>query len=1128
MKKAKVSTRDAGVVRKPITCPTPAVVGPLFRKVDWWTMGWTVSVMGLVYFLTLAPEVTLEDSGELVTGSYYAGIPHPPGYPVGTIYSWLWTVLVPLGNIAWRVALAEAAAGAISCGLLALMVSRGSGLFIEGIESFRGLTSRWENAICSICGVVAGLLFGLDAFMWRESVAANRIAVSSVPWLMLVLLCLLRWVYAPQQHRFLYWALFLFGICFTAHQSLIVAAIGIEVLILARNSKLGRDVFLGNGVIYTIYNLALLCTGEDLIHNIGAKPGLRLIFNTVGLGSLLISVWLMLKTKRLLTEWKPVVIMGSLWLLGASFYFYLPISCMTNPPMQWCYPRTVDGFFHALSRGQYEQPNPTNVLSEPGRFVGQLSMLIGGLADSFTWVCLLAAVVPFIFIMKMQKREQAWLAGIAAIYLCLGVLLIILLNPTPERASADLVKVFFNASHTLIAALVGYGLALMSAYMAVHYQKFRRRGLIAGIVASVLTLFNLVDCTSRHYFGPAGRVSLSDLPYWVKQAFAPHQYGLPIFAGLLLVLLALSFLGVLIAHRQRAPLALSLGIFATIPFYSGLAHWFECDQRGHMFGYWYGHDMFSPPGTEADGQRLFPEMTRDAVLFGGTDPGRFCPTYMIFCESFTPHQHQPLEDQTFDRRDVYLITQNALADPPYLNYIRAQYNRRAQIDPPFFSELLRMALRDKDYETNVLARMVAPLDNVLASWGKRVEARRCTATSWFGPKDFCDLSSLADKLRPNEDCEPVSKYVYESLSVHTQQFLSAQSEEPLLRASLANDLNRLLETQLYDPLRFAKVQRSESLAQFIAQNPQGKARVRLNRLLLESAYPHEIAHSRSGLYPDQEIYTPSAEDSQQCFQVYMQDLERRRQLGQLKPGEEVKIVDNRIQVSGTGAIMGINALIAKKIFDKNPQHEFFVEESVPLDWMYPHLTPAGIIMKVNRQPLSDLNEDVLLKDHNFWRQYSRRLTGDFVNDNTSTEELTDWIERVYLRRNFNGFTGNRKFIHDQDAQKAFSKLRCAVGGMYAWRLSPQCPPQYRPKSAYEFQRLLREADFAFRQAFAFCPYNPEAVFRYANLLLVSNRVEDAVRVAQVYLKLDPYSLQAQGLMQSLQAIQAQQRPGAKA
>ena len=49
----------------------------------------------------------------------------------------------------------------------------------------------------------------------------------------------------------------------------------------------------------------------------------------------------------------------------------------------------------------------------------------------------------------------------------------------------------------------------------------------------------------------------------------------------------------------------------------------------------------------------------------------------------------PLVDPNFDRRDVYLITQNALADGTYLNYIRAQYNRSAQIDPPFFQELVR-------------------------------------------------------------------------------------------------------------------------------------------------------------------------------------------------------------------------------------------------------------------------------------------------------------------------------------------------------------------------------------------------------------------------------------------------------
>ena len=47
--------------------------------------------------------------------------------------------------------------------------------------------------------------------------------------------------------------------------------------------------------------------------------------------------------------------------LGVSFYLYEPISGMTDPPMQWGYPRTVEGFFHALSRGQYEKANPTNI-----------------------------------------------------------------------------------------------------------------------------------------------------------------------------------------------------------------------------------------------------------------------------------------------------------------------------------------------------------------------------------------------------------------------------------------------------------------------------------------------------------------------------------------------------------------------------------------------------------------------------------------------------------------------------------------------------------------------------------------------------------------------------------------------
>ena len=219
--------------------------------------------------------------------------------------------------------------------------------------------------------------------------------------------------------------------------------------------------------------------------------------------------------------------------------------------------------------------------------------------------------------------------------------------------------------------------------------------------------------------------------------------------------------------------------------------------------------------------------------------------------------------------------------------------------------------------------------------------------------------------------------------------------------------------------------------------------------------------------------------------------------------------------------MNINGLLTKVIFDHNPKNEFFVEESFPLDWMYPYLTPFGIIMKINRQPLPSLTEDILNRDHQFWKQFSKRLTGDIIDYDTPLKQITDWIEKTYLRHDLNGFTGDRRFLHDDDAQKSFSKLRSSIGGIYAWRLGPLSPPEYRPKNDAEYQRLLKETDFAFRQAFAFCPYSPEAVFRYAQLLLQLRRFDDAFLVAETCLKLDPYNGQVRGLLESIRSYKKQ-------
>jgi phage shock protein PspC (stress-responsive transcriptional regulator) len=148
----------------------PGPVQPLYRRIDWITCGVATLVMFVAYFLTLAPDVTLEDAGELAVASDYAGVPHPPGYPVWTLYTWVFTWLFPFSNIAWRVGLSSAVAAAAASGLLGLIVSRGSSMIIEGIGDLKSIERRWENRLCFVSGFVAALLLGFNGFMWSQTV----------------------------------------------------------------------------------------------------------------------------------------------------------------------------------------------------------------------------------------------------------------------------------------------------------------------------------------------------------------------------------------------------------------------------------------------------------------------------------------------------------------------------------------------------------------------------------------------------------------------------------------------------------------------------------------------------------------------------------------------------------------------------------------------------------------------------------------------------------------------------------------------------------------------------------------------------------------------------------------------
>jgi beta-lactamase regulating signal transducer with metallopeptidase domain len=256
------------------------------------------------------------------------------------------------------------------------------------------------------------------------------------------------------------------------------------------------------------------------------------------------------------------------------------------------------------------------------------------------------------------------------------------------------------------------------------------------------------------------------------------------------------------------------------------------------------------------------------------------------------------------------------------------------------------------------------------------------------------------------------------------------------------------------------------------------------------------------------LYIPTAEDSKKSFDEYVAGAQRRLTEKKLIPGEDVRMKDGKIQVSGQIAVMGINGLLTKIIFDRNPNREFYVEESFPLEWMYPHLSPNGLIMKINRQPLPRLSEALIQQDHEYWSHYVEAMLGNWLNYDTSIAEIAAFAERIYLNHDLGGFTGDPQFVADTWAQKAFSKLRSSLGGMYAWRITNAKTPE-------EKQQMTKEADFAFRQAFALCPTSPEALYRYINLLVGSNRVDDARLLAETSLKLDPTNAQVDYLLKTL-------------
>lgn len=68
----------------------------------------------IAYWWTAKPSVDFWDTGELQTVPHILGIAHPTGFPTFILLGWLFTHILPIGNVAWRTTLMCSVAVSVS------------------------------------------------------------------------------------------------------------------------------------------------------------------------------------------------------------------------------------------------------------------------------------------------------------------------------------------------------------------------------------------------------------------------------------------------------------------------------------------------------------------------------------------------------------------------------------------------------------------------------------------------------------------------------------------------------------------------------------------------------------------------------------------------------------------------------------------------------------------------------------------------------------------------------------------------------------------------------------------------------------------------------------------------------
>jgi hypothetical protein len=210
------------------------------------------------------------------------------------------------------------------------------------------------------------------------------------------------------------------------------------------------------------------------------------------------------------------------------------------------------------------------------------------------------------------------------------------------------------------------------------------------------------------------------------------------------------------------------------------------------------------------------------------------------------------------------------------------------------------------------------------------------------------------------------------------------------------------------------------------------------------------------LYSDRmSILTP--EDSQAAFQAYVSDAQKRLEHDQqfpdepkqVRPGEDIRMVDGKVQVGGQASVMAINEKLIQGMMAKNPDLSFAIQESFPLKGTYSEALPLGPLMELGAQSAQGgFTAERAAQSLQYWQTTTQQVLAD------------------------------PEAAGSPEALKSYSHDVVSSANLLA---------------AHDFNG---EAEQAYRLAQQLCPYNPESVSGLADVLAGTGREMEARQLLQ--------------------------------